>query len=156
MVQLYGEYECRLDAKGRMRMPSQLLKQLGGLSPATFFVNRGFEKCIMIYPEKVWDGIVEGINKLNVYRQKDRNFIRYFYRGVSSVTTDSADRVLINKTLLEYADIEKDAVLFAYLDRIEMWDKDVYHGMLDAEPQEFSDLAEQVLGFNSHGNLSEE
>lgn len=146
MTRLYGEYECRLDGKGRLKMPAQLLKQLGGLAPATFFVNRGFEKCIMMYPEKVWDKIVAGINDLNVYRQKDRNFIRYFFRGVSSVTTDSADRVLIGKNLLEYADIEKDAVLFAYLDRIEIWDREAYYGMLDAEPEEFSLLAEQVLG----------
>lgn len=156
MVQLYGEYECRLDGKGRLKMPAQLLKQLGGLSPSTFFVNRGFEKCIMMYPEKVWDKIVEGINDLNVYRQKDRNFIRYFFRGVSSVTTDSADRVLIGKNLLQYAGIEKDAVLFAYLDRIEVWDKETYYGMLDAEPDEFSSLAEQVLGgADSDDNVAE-
>ena len=146
MARLYGEYECRLDGKGRLKMPAQLLKQLGGLSPATFFVNRGFEKCIMMYPEKVWDKIVEGINDLNVYKQKDRNFIRYFFRGVNSVTADSADRVLIGKNLLQYAGIEKDAVLFAYLDRIEIWNKETYYGMLDAEPEEFSRLAEQVLG----------
>lgn len=103
----------------------------------------------MMYPEKVWDRIVEGVNDLNVYRQKDRNFIRYFFRGVNSVTTDSADRVLIGKNLLDYAGIEKDAVLFAYLDRIEIWDKETYYGMLDAEPEEFSQLAEQVLGGGS-------
>ncbi|GAA5220925.1 division/cell wall cluster transcriptional repressor MraZ [Membranihabitans marinus] len=155
MVQLYGEYECKIDAKGRLKMPAQLLKQLGGLSPATFFVNRGFENCIMLYPEKVWDKIVAGVNKLNVYRQKDRNFIRYFYRGVTSMTTDSADRVLISKHLLDYANIEKEVVLFAYLDRIEMWDKDSYYNMLDAEPHEFSDLAEQVLGQSLGGENQE-
>jgi len=155
MAQLYGEYECRLDAKGRLKMPAQLLKQLGGLAPATFFVNRGFEKCIMMYPEKVWDKIVAGINDLNVYRQKDRNFIRYFFRGVNSVTTDSADRVLIGKNLLEYAEVDKDVVLFAYLDRIEIWDKETYYGMLDAEPEEFSQLAEQVLGGGSEKEESE-
>src|SRR5690606_17614913 len=146
MVRLYGEYECRLDGKGRLKMPAQLLKQLGGLSPSTFFVNRGFEKCIMMYLEKGWDKIVEGVNDLNVYRQKDRNVSRYFFRGVNSVSTDSADRVLIGKNLLDYAGTEKDAVLFAYLDRIAIWDKETYYGMLDAEPEEFSQLAEQVLG----------
>ena len=57
--------------------------------------------------------------------------------------------MLIGKNLLQYAGIEKDAVLFAYLDRIEIWDKGTYYGMLDAEPDEFSELAEQVLGEGS-------
>jgi len=51
MVQLLGEYDCKIDAKGRLRMPSALLKQLGELESYKFVVNRGFEKCLMLYPE---------------------------------------------------------------------------------------------------------
>jgi MraZ protein len=146
MPQMHGEYDCKLDSKGRIRMPSTLLRQLGGSGPHTFFVNRGFEKCLMIYPEKVWENTLERINELNVYRTQDRNFIRYFFRGVSDVTTDSADRVLLNKGLLDYAGIKKDVVLFAYLDRIELWDKQTYSDWLNREPEDFANLAEQVLG----------
>ena len=143
---MHGEYDCRLDSKGRIRMPSTLLRQLGGSGPHTFYVNRGFEKCLMIYPEKVWENTLERINELNVYRTQDRNFIRYFFRGVSDVTTDSADRVLLNKGLLDYAGIKKDVVLFAYLDRMELWDKQTYSDWLNKEPEDFANLAEQVLG----------
>lgn len=146
MPQMHGEYECKLDAKGRLRMPSPLLRQLGGSGPFTFFVNRGFEKCLMIYPEKVWENTLERINELNVYRTEDRNFIRYFFRGVSDVTTDATDRILVNKGLLDYAGIRKDVILFAYLDRIEMWDKKTYDEWLNREPEDFANLAERVLG----------
>ena len=146
LPQLHGEYECKLDAKGRLRIPSTLLRQLGGGGPFTFFINRGFERCLMIYPEKVWEENLERINKLNVYRTQDRNFIRYFFRGVSDVTTDTADRILINKNLMKYADVKKDVILFAYLDRIEMWDQAAYLAWLDRQPENFADLAEQVLG----------
>jgi len=135
-----------MDSKGRIRLPSLLLRQLGGSGPFRFFINRGFEKCLMIYPEKVWESNLERISKLNVYRTQDRNFIRYFYRGVTDVSTDGADRILINKGLLTYADVEKEAVLFAYLDRIELWDKSTYDNWLGKEPRDFAELAEQVLG----------
>jgi MraZ protein len=62
------------------------------------------------------------------------------------VTLDSADRVLVTKRLLEYAGIDKEIILSAYNDRIEMWAKDQYDQMLDDEPDDFSDLAEDVLG----------
>ena len=59
---------------------------------------------------------------------------------------DSADRVLITKRLLEYAEIEKEVILSAYNDRIEIWSKERYDLMMEEEPQDFSDLAEDVLG----------
>ncbi|MCI5080061.1 MAG: division/cell wall cluster transcriptional repressor MraZ [Saprospiraceae bacterium] len=149
-MQLLGEYDCKIDAKGRMRMPSGLISQLGAKEESeesvTLVINRGFEKCLMVYPETVWDKITAEINQLNLYNKKNRDFVRYFYRGAQKVSLDSADRVLVTKRLLEYAGIEKDVILSAYHDRIEMWAKDQYDQMLDDEPDDFSDLAEDVLG----------
>lgn len=144
--QLLGEYDCKIDSKGRMRMPSGLISQLGEESEQSFVINRGFEKCLMLYPEQVWERITTEINQLNLYNKKNRNFVRYFYRGAHKVAMDSADRILITKRLLEYAGIDKDVILSAYNDRIEIWAKDQYDLMLDEEPDDFSGLAEDVLG----------
>jgi len=145
-IQLLGEFDCKIDAKGRMRMPSGLINQLGEREKYTFVINRGFEKCLMLYPLEVWDRITAEINQLNLYNKKNRNFVRYFYRGAHEVTLDSADRILLTKRLVEYAGIDKDVILMAYNDRIEIWAKDEYDSMLDEEPDDFSDLAEDVLG----------
>lgn len=145
MQQLLGEYECKLDPKGRFRMPSDLVGQLGE-GANTFVVNRGFENCLMLYPEQVWERITNEINQLNLYNKKNRDFVRYFYRGAQKLELDSADRLLITKRLLEYAGIDKDVILSAYNDRIEVWAKDQYDSLLDEEPDDFSDLAEEVLG----------
>ena len=147
-MQLLGEYDCKIDAKGRMRMPTGLMNQLGASEEEqlTVVINRGFEKCLMIYPENVWEKITTEINQLNLYNKKNRDFVRYFYRGANKVSVDNAERVLVSKRLLEYAGIEKDVILSAYHDRIEMWAKDHYDLMLDNEPDDFSDLAEDVLG----------
>jgi MraZ protein len=59
---------------------------------------------------------------------------------------DSADRVLINKRLLEWAGIERSAILSAHKDRVEIWSAERYDQMLKEEPDDFSALAEQVLG----------
>ena len=47
MNQLLGEYECKIDDKSRMRLPSGLISQLGKRETYSFVVNRGFEKCLM-------------------------------------------------------------------------------------------------------------
>ncbi len=145
MPQLIGEYDCKIDAKGRMRMPSQLLKQLGEQTTHNFVINRGFEKCLMIYPEANWDKITKEIDKLNVYDTKNRQFVRYFYRGASKVTTDGSERILFPKRLMAYGNLVKEVVLFAYNDRIEVWDREAYDNMLDDEPADFSALAQDVM-----------
>ena len=145
-IQLLGEYDCKIDAKGRMRMPSGLIGQLGEANEYTFVINRGFEKCLMIYAEDVWERISAEINQLNLYSKKNRDFVRYFYRGAHKVTMDGADRILVTKRLLEYAGIDKDVILAASNDRIELWAKEEYDKLLADEPADFSDLAEDVLG----------
>ena len=146
MQQLLGEYECKLDAKGRMRMPSGLISQLGEADVEHFVINRGFENCLMLYPEEVWDRITQEVNELNIYNKKNRAFVRYFYRGAQKVSVDSADRILVPKRLQEYAAIDKEVILSAVNDRIEIWSKDQYDLLLDEEPDDFSGLAEEVLG----------
>ncbi|MCB0704489.1 MAG: division/cell wall cluster transcriptional repressor MraZ [Saprospiraceae bacterium] len=156
MLQLLGEYECRLDAKGRMRLPSGLLSQLGMEGEGEkrpFVLNRGFDNCLMLYPEDVWEEISREVNALNQYDQKNREFVRYFYRGAQRVSLDGADRILVNKRLLDYAGIDKDVILSAVNNRIEVWAQDKYDSLLDEEPSDFSGLAQQVLGDNNPGKV---
>jgi len=146
MLQLLGEFECKIDNKGRMRLPSSLIRQLGTEGTHTFVINRGLEKHLVIYPKKVWDVLVQKVNALNPYVKKNREFIRYFFRGATEVTIDGTDRIMLTKRLLEYAGIEKNAILFAVNNKIEIWAKDKYDNNMDQEPENFSDLAEDVMG----------
>lgn len=144
--QILGEYNCKMDAKGRMRLPANLLSQLGEQEEYDFVVNRGFEKCLILYPRPLWEKISGEVNQLNLYNKKNRAFVRYFYRGATELTTDSADRVLLPKRLQEYAGITKEVILSAYNGRVEMWSPEEFDKMLAEEPEDFSDLANDVLG----------
>lgn len=151
MSGIIGEFECKVDAKGRVMMPSALRKQLDPSAKETFILNRGFEKCLVLYPRNIWAGISAEINKLNQYKKKNREFIRYFYRGASEITLDSTGRILFPKRLMTYAGLGKEVVLFGYFDRIEVWDKVTYDNLLTDEPEDFSRLAEDVMGGKNAG-----
>lgn len=100
----------------------------------------------MLYPEEVWDRISAQVNQLNQFNKKNREFVRQFHRGATQITMDSSDRILVTKRLLEYAGIERDAVLSAYNDRIEIWSKQRYDELMEEDQSDFADLAEEVLG----------
>jgi MraZ protein len=146
MTQLLGEFDCKLDAKGRLMVPSSLKKQLPSVEQDGLVVNRGFEKHLVIYPKKVWQEIVAELSKLNQYEKKTREFIRFFTRGASELTLDASGRVLLPKSLLEFAGINGEVVLACQFDKIEVWAKDAYDSLLDNEPENFANLAEEVMG----------
>lgn len=146
MAHFLGEFECKLDAKGRMMIPVGLKKQLPEAESEGLVINRGFEKHLVIYTRKEWDKIVEDLSKLNQYEKKTREFIRYFTRGASELSLDSSGRVLLPKSLLEYAGISADVVLACQFNKIEVWAQDAYDTQLDDEPENFANLAEEVMG----------
>ncbi|MFN3557178.1 MAG: division/cell wall cluster transcriptional repressor MraZ [Bacteroidales bacterium] len=146
MANIFGEFVCKLDAKGRFMLPAGLVRQLSPEDQERFVINRGFEKNLTLYPESEWQKITKEINALNLYNRKNREFVRYFYRGASELTSDSANRLLLPKPLMDYAGLDKDIVLFAYDNRIEIWSKELYEQTMSVEPDDFSDLAEEVMG----------
>lgn len=148
MPQFLGEYECKVDAKGRMRLPSQLMRQLDGLAQDGFVMNRGFEKCLTLYPKAEWDRITKELSQLNQYVKKNRAFVRYFLRGATELTIDSSDRLLLKKALKEYAGVNKDVVIAGYFNKIEIWAAEEYGDLLEDEPMDFANLAEEVMGGN--------
>ncbi len=146
MIGFIGEYEATMDAKGRFLLPAGIKKQLGQEENPSFVINRGFEKCLTLYPMKNWEPIFNDISKLNDFDPKVREFRRYFLNGATVVEPDSAGRLLLLKSLMDYAGLQKDIVLVSAVNKIEIWDKNKYQQFFDTfSPEAFSNLAAEVM-----------
>jgi MraZ protein len=146
MTGFLGEYEATLDLKGRFLLPAGFKKQLPQDGATQFVLNRGFEKCLTLYPIKSWEPIFSEISKLNDFDPKVREFRRYFLNGAIQVELDSAGRLLLPKNLTEHAGLEKDIVLVSAVNKIEIWDKNKYTQFFETfTPQSFSNLANEVM-----------
>ncbi len=141
-----GEYEATLDAKGRFLLPAGLKKQMPD-GEMKFVINRGFEKCLTLYPIQSWEPIYAEISKLNDFDPKVREFRRYFMNGATEVEPDTAGRVLLPPNLKEHAALDKDIVLVSAFNKIEIWDAGHYKKFFESFSSEtFSNLAQQVMG----------
>ena len=146
MVDFLGEYEVTLDVKGRFLLPAGFKKQLGEDRPGQFVINRGIEACLSLYPMQSWVPIFAEVSKLNEFDPKVRQFRRYFLNGATHLEVDSAGRLLIPKTLMEYAGLEKDVVLVSAVNKIEIWDKSRYMKFFESfSPESYSELANEVM-----------
>jgi MraZ protein len=154
MSQFHGEFECKLDAKGRLSMPAALRKQVSPEAGERFMLNRGFENCLALYPMDEWKKISDVINGLNMFVAKNREFARYFFRGATELELDAAGRLLLPRRLCEYAGIEKELVLYGWSNKIEVWSVERYNNLIHEEPKDFSALAEEVMGKLNFGGAS--
>ena len=154
MTGFIGEYESTLDAKGRFLLPAAFKKQLPKGSSENFVINRGFEKCLSLYPIKSWEPIFAEISDLNDFEPKVRQFRRYFLNGATQVVLDTVNRLLIPKNLMEYAGLEKNIVLVSAVNKIEIWDKNKYQQFfVTFSPEAFSNLAKDVMAGDKKNEL---
>ncbi len=147
MTGFLGEFEATLDAKGRFLLPAGFKKQLPEEETSRFVINRGFEKCLALYPMKTWEPLFAKITGLNEFDPKQREFRRAFLNGATYVEPDSAGRVLLPPNLKVYAELQKDIVLMATGDKIEIWDSNKYKQFFDSISSDaLSDLGKDVMG----------
>lgn len=99
-----------------------------------------------LYPMNEWEKLSARLAKMNLFKPKNRMFYRLFHQGAKALSLDTAGRILIPVTHMERVGLKRDAMLIAYNDRIEIWDKTKYFSLIEANMTDFADLAEDVMG----------
>ena len=147
MNYLIGTYECKVDVKGRVLIPSAFKKQLAPVINKGFVLRRAvFQSCLELYPISQWEELISKVNSLNRFKKKNNDFIRRFTAGVKFIELDNNGRLLIPKDLIEFSNIKRDIVLSSSVNIIEIWDKQSYEGAIEDSRDDFAQLAEEVMG----------
>lgn len=144
MYQLSGEFHCKLDAKGRLLIPSALRRLL----PEKLTLKLGFEQRIELYPAEVWHEKLTKIKtKLNEFNPQHRQFLREYTSGLQTLEIDNIGRILLAKPLLERCQITTEIVIQCFDDYMEICSKAAYDEMYaNLNSAAFSDLAQSILG----------
>jgi MraZ protein len=146
MTSLIGEFDCKVDAKGRFMFPVDLRKQLEVLFDNGFVINRNLhQKCLVLYPLQEWEKLNKKLGKLNRLIKANDVFVRKFTGGATTVLADTTGRLLLPKSLTDYAEIKSDLKVLGSNNVIELWDKKMYEDFLNQDIN-IEKLAEDVLG----------
>lgn len=140
-----SEYECKIDAKGRLMLPAKIKANLPEAAGSELVVRRGFEPCLILYPMVEFKKIYSKIAGLNEFNEEYRKLQRNFFRGSSVVELDNTGRFLIPKLMMSYAGLGKDAVVVGMGNKVEIWNPQRYEEHLISDPGEFSKLAQKYL-----------
>ncbi len=101
MATFIGEFQCKVDAKGRIILPMAFKKQMPAEALDQFVVRKDiFENCLVLYSADDWKRQVEKIrSRMNPYNREQNKFRRNFFKGTLELTLDNNNRILIPKRL---------------------------------------------------------
>ena len=139
-----GEYHHTIDPKGRMIIPAKFRENLGD----AFVLTRGLDQCLFGYPMSEWKIIEEKIKALPLTKKDARQFSRFFFSGATECEIDKQGRINIPSTLIQYAKLEKECVVLGVSNRIEIWSKPIWENYFIESEQSFSEIAENMIGFD--------
>ena len=125
-----GHFNCKLDAKGRLMLPSEFKEQMGEQAEDGFVLRPSLfdnSKCLDLFTRKDWDEQQEKLRgKFSIYNEEGIKALRFLNEGVRFVKLDASGRLQIPKDLMERGGLTKEVVVEALANKMEIWDKARY------------------------------
>jgi len=141
-----GSYHYSVDNKGRINLPANLRKYVSPEANETFVVTRGFEKCLVVYPYDEWSKVEQRLRDLSAYNPQDRLFMRVLLEYAKESQLDGQARITIPQQLLEYAEIKDEVQVIGVLEKIELWNPNVYKDYITSQSESYESIAAKVMG----------
>lgn len=138
------EYASKLDAKGRLVLPSKLKAGLPESEGDTLVLMRYFEPCLTLFTMVEFNKVASKVAGLNDMKKENRNIQRNFFRRSVEVELDSAGRILIPKNMLQAVNIDKDVLIMGSGKRIEIWNPETFHETYHMDDDELADSVDYV------------
>jgi len=116
----FGEFEYRIDQKGRIPFPPRFrgeLKQGVLLTP-------GIERCITAYPLSEWKKLATTLTDGSVAPSKIRMLNRAIFATAFNTNIDGQGRVALPLPLRDYAGLEYEVVIIGANNYLELWNKE--------------------------------
>ena len=141
----YGEHEHKLDKKGRIIIPSDFREVSKENYIEKFFITRGLDTCLFMFPEEEWKSQEAKFKNLSFTKRETRKFNRLFFSGAVEAVPDKQGRILIPAYLKNYAGIRKEIMLIGVSNRIEIWSKEKWEEFYRSSKESFEDIAEKLI-----------
>lgn len=141
----YGEYSHRLDDKDRFILPSKFRQNLKTLKKKKLYITRGLDGCLSLYAEAAWRQLEEKLATLSFTKKQSRSFNRLLFSGATEIDVDTQGRITVPEYLKEFAQIKREIVIIGVVNRIEVWDKQLWQSFYRYNRKRFEEMAENLF-----------
>lgn len=121
-----GQSEHRLDAKGRLRVPSKYREVLQEHYTDALIVTKR-DLCLAAYPPEIWEQVEEKASDFSQVSNDSLAFLRMQISHAEECEFDNKGRILIPPELRAEVKLDTEVVLVGTLKAFEIWDKGAWH-----------------------------
>ena len=136
-----GTYQHTVDDKGRLFIPARFR----GQENQRFFITRGLDRCLFVFPEAEWEKWQARIRDLSMMKSDGRAFHRMFFSGAAETISDRQGRINLPQTLIEYAGLGKEVVVIGVSDRFEIWSVETWRAYEEESTRRYEEIAEKLV-----------
>ena len=119
-------FEHKIDAKGRLFIPSVLRNELGEV----FYVIISDEDCLTAYSRESWDRFLEKVRAMPTRQQRR---MRPFFSNAAKCELDSQGRFLLPQKLRDRTGLQKDVSVVGCGTFVQIWDTEIYRQIAEQE-----------------------
>ena len=134
-----GKYYFNLEEKGRLSLPKEFRQ-----NNDSWIVTRGLDGGLFLYRENDFEKQLEKLLSRTFTKKIHRDFVRLLTNEAKSITPDKNGRVQLPEYLISFANLKKAVVVVGSLEKIEIWDRDIYHNYIDTIESTAEEIAERL------------
>lgn len=116
---LIGQYDGKIDSKGRTALPKKFREVLGDKLIITF----GYENALIVVSEENWKALLEGTEGRPFIESDTRETQRFLLGGAANVELDVKGRFILPSYLRQFGKIENEVIFIGLSRYVEIWDK---------------------------------
>lgn len=137
-----GSYLYQLDEKGRVSLPAAFRREA---ADQRFVLLQAYPPALALYPEGEWLQVEERVRDLLKHQPEARMWVLRMMSSAVECAPDSQGRILIPARLKEAAKLETQIMLVGAIDKIEIWNPNLFEGAVADEAEEFSQFAPTIF-----------
>lgn len=123
MIIYQSEYHVTLDDKNRILVPSSLKSIMSDNNHTVWYLTRGFENNLLLFPSQVWKEITDKLEQLPTLNPKAQILRRRFIGGSVQVRPDGQYRITLPAPFRNWAEILDNAVIAGCGMYLEVWNE---------------------------------
>ena len=116
---LIGQYETKIDKKGRTAVPKKFRESLGN----SLILTLGYENSLIVVAQDTWKTLLAGTEGRPFIESETRETQRFLLGGASEIDLDSKGRFILPGYLREFAKVEDEVIFIGLSSYVEIWDK---------------------------------
>ena len=134
-----GNFEHKIDAKGRLFIPSTLRDELGEV----FHVTISVEECLTAYSKDSWEHFLEKVRAMPIRKQSK---MRPFFSNAARCEMDGQGRILLPQKLRDRIGLGKDVTVVGAGTFVQFWDTETFKQIDDQEttPENLADVLDEL------------